>query len=288
MIAPLPLARQWVTRRSGVALAAALAAGLVAPPAQAEDAAQAGVPWKLSVTPYAWAISAARGTPASRARRPTSTSASVTCSSTSTVALMLEPRAAQGPLRPDVQLRLRQPRGQFEPFARSASRSTRPPTYWWQEPGRHLPGSGPGSSPSSDRAGPLSVAVDPYAGIRYTILDTQLKGKLDLPDLGVERQADRREQPELGRPDRRPAHDLDAGRSPQPCSPQATSAAPAGETPTTAGQASASSATGSGCSGTNNANLVAGYRALHQKYENGNGRDETQSGTSPCMAPWSA
>ena len=35
------------------------------------------------------------------------------------------------------------------------------------------------------QAGPLSVTVDPYAGIRYTYLDTELKGRLDLPDLGV-------------------------------------------------------------------------------------------------------
>src|SRR4029079_12154697 len=34
-------------------------------------------------------------------------------------------------------------------------------------------------------AGPLSVTVDPYAGIRYTYLDVQLDGKLDLPDLGI-------------------------------------------------------------------------------------------------------
>ena len=36
-------------------------------------------------------------------------------------------------------------------------------------------------------AGPLAVTVDPYAGIRYTYLDTELTGSLDLPDLGVER-----------------------------------------------------------------------------------------------------
>ena len=34
-------------------------------------------------------------------------------------------------------------------------------------------------------AEPLTVTVDPYAGFRYTYLDTELKGKLDLPDLGV-------------------------------------------------------------------------------------------------------
>ena len=35
-------------------------------------------------------------------------------------------------------------------------------------------------------AGPLTVTVDPYAGVRYTYLDTELKGKLDLPDLGID------------------------------------------------------------------------------------------------------
>ena len=46
-----------MTRRSGAALAATLAAGLACSPVQAEDAAPATAPWKLSVTPYAWAIS---------------------------------------------------------------------------------------------------------------------------------------------------------------------------------------------------------------------------------------
>ena len=33
--------------------------------------------------------------------------------------------------------------------------------------------------------GPLALTVDPYAGIRYTYLDTELQGELDLPDLGI-------------------------------------------------------------------------------------------------------
>ena len=36
------------------------------------------------------------------------------------------------------------------------------------------------------QAGRLAVTVDPYAGIRYTYLDTELTGRLDLPDLGIE------------------------------------------------------------------------------------------------------
>ena len=57
MIAPLSVSRRSVTRRSGVAFAATLAAGLVGSPVQAEEAAPAAAPWKLSVTPYAWATS---------------------------------------------------------------------------------------------------------------------------------------------------------------------------------------------------------------------------------------
>jgi hypothetical protein len=35
-------------------------------------------------------------------------------------------------------------------------------------------------------AGPLAVTVDPYAGIRYTYLSPELRGRLDLPLLGVD------------------------------------------------------------------------------------------------------
>ena len=57
MIAPMSCSTPMMTRRSGAALAATLAAGLACSPVQAEDAAPATAPWKLSVTPYAWAIS---------------------------------------------------------------------------------------------------------------------------------------------------------------------------------------------------------------------------------------
>src|SRR5262245_63215008 len=33
--------------------------------------------------------------------------------------------------------------------------------------------------------GPLSVTVDPYAGVRYTHLTAEVEGKLDLPDFGI-------------------------------------------------------------------------------------------------------
>jgi hypothetical protein len=36
-----------------------------------------------------------------------------------------------------------------------------------------------------ESAGPLSVSVDPYAGARYTYLNAEVRGRLDLPDLGI-------------------------------------------------------------------------------------------------------
>lgn len=36
-----------------------------------------------------------------------------------------------------------------------------------------------------ESAGPLSVSVDPYAGARYTYLNAEVKGRLDLPDFGI-------------------------------------------------------------------------------------------------------
>ena len=123
-----------------------------------------------------------------------------------------------------------------------------------------------------DRAGPLAVAVDPYAGIRYTYLDTELKGKLDLPDLGVnaKRTVDSDQNwvdPIIGlrtiwtlgdRLNLIAAGDI-GGTS---------------ESSDYSWQAIGLVGYRFGLFGTNNANLLAGYRALHQKYDNGNGRNE--------------
>ena len=46
--------------------------------------------------------------------------------------------------------------------------------------------------------GPWRVTVDPYAGIRYTYLDTELRGRLDLPTSGRRRAADRRGRASTG------------------------------------------------------------------------------------------
>jgi hypothetical protein len=56
MIAPLSRGLPMMTRRSGAALAATVAAGLVGSPVAAEDAAPGSAPWELSVTPYLWAL----------------------------------------------------------------------------------------------------------------------------------------------------------------------------------------------------------------------------------------
>ena len=120
------------------------------------------------------------------------------------------------------------------------------------------------------QAGPLAVTVDPYAGIRYTYLDTELKGRLDLPDLGVDAQrtteADQHwVDPIVGL---RTAWTLGERFS-------LILAGDVGGTSTN----SQYSAQGVGLIGyrfglfgQDNANLVVGYRALHQKYQDGDGR----------------
>jgi hypothetical protein len=123
-----------------------------------------------------------------------------------------------------------------------------------------------------DRAGPLSVAVDPYAGIRYTYLDTELKGKLDLPDLGVNAKRS-------AEGDKNWVDPIIGLRTIWRLG-ERLSLAAAGDIGGTSQSSDYSwQAIGLvgyrfGLFGTNNANLVAGYRALHQKYTDGNGRNE--------------
>ena len=120
-------------------------------------------------------------------------------------------------------------------------------------------------------AGPLSVTVDPYAGVRYTYLDTQLDGKLDLPDLGVsaQRTAEGDKQwvdPIIGL---RTSWNLGQRWS-------LVLAGDVGGTSTNSdysAQAFGLIGYRFGLFGDNNANLLAGYRVLHQKYEDGNGRN---------------
>jgi hypothetical protein len=121
-------------------------------------------------------------------------------------------------------------------------------------------------------AGPLAVTVDPYAGIRYTYLDAELKGRLDLPDLGVSarRTAEQDEHwvdPIVGL---RTAWALGERWS-------LVLAGDVGGVST--GDQYSAEAFGLvgyrfGLFGENNANLLAGYRVLKQKYQDGDGRQE--------------
>ena len=119
-------------------------------------------------------------------------------------------------------------------------------------------------------AGPLAVTVDPYAGLRYTYLDAELRGRLDLPDLGVDarRTAETDEHwvdPIVGV---RTAWTLG----------ERWSLVLAGDVGgiSTSDQYSAEAfglvGYRFGLFGQDNANLLAGYRVLKQKYEDGNGR----------------
>jgi hypothetical protein len=256
------------TRRSGAALAVTLAAGLVSSPVQAEDAAPAA-PWKLSVTPYAWATSL-HGKAGVAGRK-----ADVDVSFSDVL------KNLNGALMLDVELR----KGRFALMSNSVFAKLEDDSSDLQ--GRVKVDAtanmlitglaatyrvGTWQLAEFDRAGPLSVAVDPYAGIRYTYLDTELKGKLDLPDLGVnaKRTVDSDENwvdPIIGlrtiwtlgdRLSLLAAGDI-GGTS---------------ENSDYSWQAIGLVGYRFGLFGTNNANLLAGYRALHQKYETGNGRNE--------------
>jgi outer membrane protein OmpA-like peptidoglycan-associated protein len=119
-------------------------------------------------------------------------------------------------------------------------------------------------------AGPLAVTLDPYAGARYTYVDTELKGKLDLPDFGINarRQVEGDEHwvdPIVGV---RTAWTLG----------ERWNLVVAGDVGgiSTSDQYSAEAfglvGYRFGLFGENNATALAGYRVLKQKYENGDGR----------------
>ena len=120
-------------------------------------------------------------------------------------------------------------------------------------------------------AGPLSVTVDPYAGIRYTYLDVQLDGKLDLPDLGINtrrtgEQSEHWVDPIVGL---RTAFALGEHWS------FVVGGDVGGISTSDQYSAEAWSLVGYrfGLFGEGNANLFGGYRVLKQKYEDGSGRD---------------
>jgi len=121
-------------------------------------------------------------------------------------------------------------------------------------------------------AGPLSLTVDPYAGIRYTYLDSEIDGKLDLQRLGISRKrsVDVSKQwidPVVGlqtiwalgeRWDLTLTGDVGGTSTSSDYSWQALGAI----------------GYRFGLLAANDAALRLGYRALHQKFEDGNGRNE--------------
>jgi len=118
-------------------------------------------------------------------------------------------------------------------------------------------------------AGPLSVAVDPYAGLRYTYLDAQLRGKLDAPSFGIDEHRtvsgdEHWVDPVIGL---RTIWTLG----------QRWSLLVAGDVGGTStgtdysAQGTAVVGYRFGLFGQDNANLLAGYRVLRQKYEDGDG-----------------
>lgn len=120
-----------------------------------------------------------------------------------------------------------------------------------------------------DAAGPLTVTVDPYAGLRYTYLDNELKGQLDLPDLGI---ADKRQ----AQADKQWVDPIIGLRTAWTLG-ERWSFVLAGDVGgiSTSDQYSAEAfgliGYRFGLFGENNARLLAGYRALKQKFEDGSG-----------------
>jgi hypothetical protein len=256
-----------MTRRSGAALAATVAAGLVGSPVAAEDAAPTSAPWELSVTPYLWALAMKGDVGIGRVEADVDASFSDIFDNLNfSVMLELELRKGRfGLLSDTIYAKLEDDAATGEDRLRIKATANMliqgvAGTYrlgTWQ-------------LANFAQAGPLSVTVDPYAGIRYTYLDTELTGRLDLPDLGVEAR----------RTVNADKHWVDPiiGLRTTWALGERFSLILAGD----AGGTSANSQYSAqgvgligyrfGLFGQDNANLVVGYRALHQKYEDGDGR----------------
>jgi hypothetical protein len=254
--------------RVGSALVLVVAAGLAGRPAGAQDAAPASPPWQLSLTPYLWAT-ALKGDVGVGRRIDAEVDASFKdIWDNLNGALMLEGELRKGrfglisdtiyaDLEDDAATaedRLKVD-AKSKMFIQSLAGTYRVGTWRLADTG----------------AGPLAVTVDPYAGLRYTYLDAELRGRLDLPDLGVaaRRTAEQDEHwvdPIVGV---RTAWTLG----------ERWSLVLAGDV----GGVSASDQYSAeafglvgyrfGLFGEGNANLLAGYRVLKQKYEDGDGRN---------------
>ena len=120
-------------------------------------------------------------------------------------------------------------------------------------------------------AGPLAVTVDPYAGFRYTYLDVELKGKLDLPDLGID--AKRTAEGDKQWVD--PIVGLRTNWSLGERWSLVLAGDVGGVSTSDQYSAEAWSTIGYkfGLFGEDNATVLAGYRVLKQKYEDGEGRN---------------
>ncbi len=259
-----------MTRRWGTALATLLAAGLAGSPAAAEDAAPASAPWKLSVTPYLWATSLHGKAGVAGKEADVDVSFSDLFKKLNG-ALMLDLEARKGAfalMSDTVYANLEDNSSAFRGQGSLKVKTTAnmlvqglAGTYrvgTWQV--------------ADTGAGPLAVAVDPYAGIRYTYLDTELKGKLDLPDLGVNAQR-------TAEGDKQWVDPIIGLRTIWTLGERLSLLVASDVGGTSQNSDYSWEAVGVvgyrfGLFGTNNANLLAGYKALHQKYSDGNGRNE--------------
>lgn len=259
--------RHDAARKTGSALALMLITGMAAGPAAAQNPAPDPDRWQLSIAPYLWgvAIKGDVGVGKTDARVDASFS-DILDHLNGALMLSLEARkgrfgllsdslyadlednaaSAEHRLKVDATAKL---------FIQSLAGTYRVGT--WQL--------------ADTAAGPLGVTLDPYAGARYTYLDAQLDGKLDLPDLGItaHRDADQSE------------HWIDpiVGLRSTWTLGEHWSLVAAGDVGgiSTSDQYSAEAwglvGYRFGLFGQDNANFFAGYRVLKQKYENGNGRD---------------
>jgi hypothetical protein len=244
-----------------------VAAGLVGSPVAAEDAAPESAPWQLSVTPYLWALALDGDVTVKGIKSSPDVSFSDILDNLNGAAMLeLELRKGRfGLLSDTIYANLEDDAATGEDRIRIKAAANMliqglAGTYrlgTWQ-------------LADFAQAGPLSVTVDPYAGIRYTYLDTELKGRLDLPDLGVNARRTTEKSKNWVDPivGLRTIWTLGERLS-------LTAAGDFGGTSTNSNyswQAVGVVGYRFGLFGTNDANVVAGYRALHQKYEDGDGR----------------
>ena len=255
--------------RAGWMLAAILPAALWDIPARAEDKAPATAPLELSITPYLWAVALKGDVGVGRIDADVDASFDDILDNlngalmleaelrkgrfgviSDTVYANLEDNAATGEDRLKVDATANM-------LIQSLAGTYRVGTWQLADLGA---------------AGPLALTVDPYAGARYTYLNAELKGKLDLPDFGIDahRQVEGDE------------HWVDpiVGVRTSWTLGERLSLVLAGDVGgiSTSDQYSAEAfglvGYRFGLFGEGNANLLAGYRVLKQKYQDGDGRHE--------------